>query len=302
MRFKKIKNLVEYLCLVPFVWVSRWLPLTLSLRLASLLGRLVFDLIGFRRDVAVGNIRRHLKEAYDEQTPVRVASQSYSNFAMSMAEFARLPLIDSHYIQQNICRIDGLEHLDDALRKGKGAVLVTGHFGSWEVLGCVLAKLGYPIVFLVGRQRNPYVQKLMNDLRQRSGIETVELDRVFRAVGKVRSNKFIAMLADQDAGRKGVFVEFLGEKASTPKGPARISLIAKAPLIPGFIIRHGTDKHQIVIEEPIDPGSYRGRDPVVGITQAYTSVIESYVRRFPEQWLWGHRRWKTRRDQKPISF
>ena len=100
-----------------------------------------------------------------------------------MTEFARLPLVTPEYVRKNI-RVEGTEHLDNALREGRGAVLVTGHYGSWELMGCVLVMMGYPITFAVGVQRNPLVQDLMNGLRRGAGIDLVEARSVLSLARK----------------------------------------------------------------------------------------------------------------------
>jgi KDO2-lipid IV(A) lauroyltransferase len=221
---------------------------------------------------------------------------------MALAEFARLPLIDTDYMARNI-RIDGLEHLDDAVRLGKGAILLTGHFGSWELMGSVLAHSGYPVKFVVGIQRNRLVQGLMNRLRGASGIGVIELTSVMETVRHIRGGGFIAMLSDQDAGRRGVFVEFLGAEASTPKGAARLALATGAPIIPGFIVRSARMEHTITIEEPIHVDGRGDKETLVQrVTQQYTKVIEDYVRRYPDHWLWAHRRWKTQPPGSGLAF
>jgi KDO2-lipid IV(A) lauroyltransferase len=289
-----IRHVLEYIGVVEFVRTARNLPAGISVRLGSLLGGLAFDWIGFRRSVSLSNLERHLPGVTSEGERRRVGRQSYMSFGMGMAEFARLPLVDAEYVAGNITT-EGLEHLDLALRRGKGAVLVTGHFGSWELMGCVLVHLGYPVDFVVGIQKNPLVQGLMNDLRKGAGIDVIDLRSTLAIMRSLRRNRFVAMLSDQDAGSRGVFVDFLGEQASTPAGAARLAIMADAPVISGFIIRTGRTRHRIVIEPPIYPQTDSDRSAeVMRITKAYTERIEAYVKAYPDHWLWGHRRWKTR--------
>jgi KDO2-lipid IV(A) lauroyltransferase len=135
----------------------------------------------------------------------------------------------------------------------------------------------------------------MNDLRRRSGIGVIEPTSLLRVTRTVRSNRFIALLADQDAGSHGMFVEFLGEEASTPLGMARLSVMTGSPVIPGFIIRQDGLRHRIVIEKPLFPDmTAEKEDAVADLTRAFTRVVETYVREHPDHWLWAHRRWKTR--------
>jgi KDO2-lipid IV(A) lauroyltransferase len=110
----------------------------------------------------------------------------------------------------------------------------------------------------------------------------------------VKSNKFVAMLSDQDAGPDGVFVDFMGTPASTPQGPARLALITGAPVITGFITRLDTSRHLIRLEPRVKREASMSREEAIRhITQEYTATLESYVRKRPDHWLWGHRRWKT---------
>jgi KDO2-lipid IV(A) lauroyltransferase len=271
----------------------RLLPARVSLRLAGWLGRLAFDVLGFRRSVTVSNLERHLPESIAQAGYTHVGRMSYVHFGMALAEFARLPYVDEVYIDENVT-VEGLGHLDSVLARGKGAVLVTGHFGSWELMGCVLVRLGYPVTFVVGIQRNPLVQDLMNRIRRASGIDVIELTSTLTIIRRLKANRFVAFLSDQDAGRRGVFIEFLGQPASTPPGAAHLAMSSGAAIVPGFIARVDGLKQHIVIEAPIypDPASC-GRAGAVTLTQAYTSTIEAYVRRYPDHWLWAHRRWKT---------
>jgi len=298
MKKPTLEDRVEYAALLPLLLFLRILPAGPALRLSALLGRFAFDVIGFRRKVALSNLGARLAEAPGEPTGAarlaRIGSDCYAGFAMSMTEFARLPLVTADYVKSNIV-VEGTEHLDNALKRGKGAVLVTGHYGSWELMGCVLVMMGYPITFAIGVQRNPLVQNLMNDLRRGAGIDLVEAKSVLSLARTVKSNKFVAMLSDQDAGPDGVFVDFMGTEASTPQGPARLALLTGAPVITGFITRLDAARHLIRLEPPVrrDPSMARG-EAVRHITQEYTATLESYVKKRPDQWLWGHRRWKTR--------
>jgi KDO2-lipid IV(A) lauroyltransferase len=294
MRKPTLKDRLEYSGVMIIVGIVRALPSRSSLRFARFLGRLAFDLFRFRRGTTLQNLRRHLTAGNHSHRHLEIGRDSYCSFAMGIAEFARLPATTMDYIRQNIVT-EGLDHLDQARLRGRGAVLVTGHFGSWELLGYVLVKLGYPVKFVVGIQRNPLVQQLMNHIRHSSGIETIGLDRSLEIARALKTNHFIAMLSDQDAGRRGVFVDFMGQSSSTPGGAARLAIMMNSPIIPGFIIRTGDMNHRIVIEEPIYPDRSRDREAetTARMTQAYTEVIESYVRLYPASWLWAHRRWKT---------
>lgn len=287
-----IRNGLEYLLAVGFVRLMQVLPYGLAMRLARCLGFLAYDLIGYRKRVAIENLRL----ALGENGSPSMARLGYANFAMTLADLAKLPILDQAFIAKHV-KISGIEYLDWALQAKKGAVLVTGHFGSWELMGWILRRLGYPLVFVIGKQRNPHVQKLINRLRSQAGIEMIAYGDTIRLVRALKANRFVAMLADQDAGKRGVFVKFFGKEASTSRLPAGLSLISGSPLMCGFIIRQGLHNFRIVIEPPIGLPDSRWSsnrvDSIRYLTQAYTSTIERYVCQYPDHWLWSHRRWKT---------
>ncbi|HVP57583.1 MAG TPA: lysophospholipid acyltransferase family protein [bacterium] len=297
MKQPTLEDRLEYVAALLFVRAVRWLPRSWLPGAVRFLGFVFFDLARYRRSVALANLSRHLSDVLPRRSYVSLGRESLTSFIGAITDLARLPLVTDRYIQENI-EFQGLEHLDGALAAGRGAVLVTGHFGSWELMGCVIARLGYPINFVVGVQRNPLVLGLMNKIRTSCGIKVIGPGAILAARRALRSNQFVAMLSDQDAGGRhgtaGVFVDFLGEPAFTPRGAAQFALLASAPVVPGFIVRTGRGKHRIVIEEPIFPPEAHDEEAVVHLTTAYTRVIETYVRRYPGHWLWTHRRWKTR--------
>jgi KDO2-lipid IV(A) lauroyltransferase len=296
-----LQDWLEHICIVGFVIVTRLLPAGFSVRLAGFLGKIAFDVIGFRRKVTLSNLRTRLAGHRSDEELEDIGRRSYMHFGMSIAEFVRVPAVGLGYVDRNI-RLDGLEHLDRALDGGKGAVLVTGHFGSWELMGRALVLSGYPMKFIVGVQRNPLVQDMMNDIRRSAGVGVVEPDSLLRITRSLRSNSFVAMLSDQDAGPHGVFVDFFGEKASTPQGAARLAMMTGAPVIPGFIVRLGGLRHQVVIEKPLEiPAGLSREEAVLEITRRFTAVIEEYVREHPDHYLWAHRRWRTRPRQSDLD-
>ncbi|MBD3349424.1 MAG: hypothetical protein GF400_09560 [Candidatus Eisenbacteria bacterium] len=270
------------------------LPPGAARELGAALGSLAYSL-GVRRDVTLGHLRRIFGDERSDADLERIARESYRNFGRMTFEYGRFPRLTDELIERTVS-LTGEEHLDRALEGGTGAVLVAGHFGNWE-LAAALARLGYPVTFLVGEQHNRLVDGLMNRLREGLGVETVPLTGsllgVFRAL---RKNRIVAMLSDQDAGRSGVFVEFLGKQASTPYGPARLALKTGAPLLPGMAVRHGKDRHELVICPPVEPPPEAAgeEEAVRHYTRGYTSVFEDFILRYPEQYFWMHRRWKTR--------
>jgi Kdo2-lipid IVA lauroyltransferase/acyltransferase len=285
---------LEYLLTIGLVRLFQILPHEMALRFGGFLGRFTFSVVRLRRKVVLENLRSAFTEK-DESEILGIARDTYRNLAMSLVEYARLPVTSDEEMRNRIA-VEGLENLDKALARSKGAVLVTGHFGSWELMGAGLRALGYPVNFLVGEQKNKAVDRLMNQLRLSKGIGIIKMGVSMRRVLEaLKTNQFVAMLSDQDAGSHGVFVDFLGRSASTPFGPASFALRTHACLISGFIVRKDLSHHRVILEEPILPASSGNREKdVTDCTQAYTRLLEKHVREKPDHWLWLHRRWKTR--------
>lgn len=288
-----LSHRLEYAGVKLFHWVVNALPLPAAREMGALLGRAAFAL-GIRRSVTMEHLRRVFCDK-SEQELERIARASYENFGRTTFEFARFPRLSPEVIRRTVT-LTGGEHLDRTLEKGGGAILVAGHFGNWE-LAATLATMGYPLTFLVGEQHNILVDRLMNSLRARFGVEIVPLTGSLLGVLRaLRRNRIVAMLSDQDAGRRGVFVDFLGKKASTPYGPGRLAARTGAPLVPGNDVRRGKGMHEIVILPPVErpPEGAPLEEAERHYTQAYTKAFESFILERPEQYFWMHRRWKTR--------
>ena len=295
LKWKSVSHRIEFAAVKATAGLARVLPLAWGLAYGAFLGRLVFDVFRVRRSVTLENLRSALGRETAEAERVRIGRRAYMNFGRFMIEYARFPLLKSENIR-SLLTFRGLEHLDRSLERGKGALIIPGHFGDWELLGVSFQLIGYKMNFLVGEQHNRAVDDLMNDLRAGTGVAIIPKGYSVRGVIQaLRRNELVAFLADQDARRHGVFVDFFGRPASTPKGPAAFALKTGALIIPAFIIRKGGGKHEVVLEEPIE--AVPSEDPEEDVrryTQAHVAVLERYVRSYPDHWFWAHKRWKTR--------
>ncbi|UCB52004.1 MAG: lysophospholipid acyltransferase family protein [Candidatus Zixiibacteriota bacterium] len=292
MKKPRIKHRIEYWITYLTGAFARMIPYRLALALGSFLGWLAFDLLRIRRKVTLTNLKNSLGAERDGLAAI--GRRAYRNFGKSMVEYTLFPSLDKNKIEQMV-EFEGAEHFDDALKRGKGAVVVAGHFGSWELMGAATSQKGYPVDFLVGEQHNILVDNLMNEYRRCVGIGIIKIGAAAKGViSALRNNRFVAMLSDQDAGSDGTVVELFGRPASTPKGPAAFALKMDAPIVMAFIIREGERKQKIVIEKAIfgEKTSDKEED-IRRLTQAYTRILEEYVRRYPDHWFWPHRRWKS---------
>ncbi len=275
------------------IFVLNLVPYRLALKFGDFIGFLAFSVLRIRRAVTLDNLRKSFGDKYNDSEYRKISAGSYRNIARGFIEYGLFPKLSKRDLSKYLS-IEGEENIKKIKESGRGAVLVTGHFGSWELMGAFIARRGWPIDYLVGEQHNLLVNKIMNDHRRLFDIGLIEMGVAARGVFKaVKEGRMVCMLSDQDAGNDGAVVDFLGRPASTPKGPAAFAIKTGAPLVCGFIIRNGA-RQKIIVEPPVEfhPSGNKEND-IKKLTQIYTSLIEKYVRRYPDHWFWPHRRWKS---------
>jgi KDO2-lipid IV(A) lauroyltransferase len=292
------KHKVEYWITYFLGTIFRILPYGLALSFGSFLGFLAFDVFRVRRKVTLINLKNSLGDQKNINELKKIGRKAYRNIGRSLVEYSLFPSLNKERISRMV-EFEGTENFDEALRGGRGAIVVAGHFGSWELMGAATCQKGYPVDFLVGEQHNILVDNLMNDYRKTMGIGIIKMGAAAKGVIKaLKNNRFVAMLSDQDAGNDGTVVDFFNRPASTPKGPAAFALKMNAPIIMGFIIRGNNRRQKIVIEKPIFINKSNNKeDDIRSLTQAYTRVLEEYVRKYPDHWFWPHRRWKSTTEE-----
>ncbi|MBI5039311.1 MAG: lysophospholipid acyltransferase family protein [Nitrospirae bacterium] len=290
---------LEYLavlCLVRFVAL-------LSYRLASdiggLLGRIAYFGDARHRHVTLKNLQRAFPDK-DIRSITLIAKKAFENIGRSAGEFiyiaTRRPkgLLPTLY---EWVTIEGRTNLDKAVERGKGVIYLTAHFGNWELLGLSLGANGYPLNVIMRPLDNPKIDRLLTSFRSITGARMIPKKGALKEILKrLRGGEGLAILIDQNISRdEGVFVDFFGTPAATSKGLALMTIRADTPVLPTFIIREGKYRHRLVYgqEIPIYKGGDTGRDVFLN-TGNFTRVVESHIRRYPEQWFWMHQRWKTR--------
>lgn len=288
-----LRSRTEFALLWGAAFLFRWLPLPLSRGLAALVGWLAGSLIRLRRQVALENVRQafpDLSEAAARRTVARV----WRHFARVGAELARLPRMTLPAFE---LAVDGreIEVIRRSIDRGKGAIFVSGHLGNWEWLGAMAARAGIPVSYVVTTQSNKLVEAWMDRMRLSSGVEIIPRRNAVRGVlSALRRNRAVAILCDQDAGLGGVFVSFFGTAASTPRGPAIFHIKTGAPLIFGCCCRIGK-RYVTHFEELPSPYPVGDRETDErAVMDVVTRRLEEEIRRYPDQYLWLHRRWKSR--------
>jgi KDO2-lipid IV(A) lauroyltransferase len=274
----------------------RGLPLEGAIRAGAAIGAiaLAFDL--YNRSIA----RRNLELAFANLAPEQrsaILRKTYRNFGRMAAEWAHFPELAANNIEHYVSYA-GREHWDDAIKlsQGRGILVLTGHFGNFELLSVAHSIYGNRIAIVQRPNRNPLLDRAIAARRLRFGNVTVPRKGAAREVMRLlRENWMVAIPLDLDT-RYGDFVDFFGWPAATNPALARIAMASAAPVLPAFMVREGeTSKHRITILPVIDVRSSGNRtDCIHEYTQTFTSVIESMIRRYPDHWNWIHRRWKTR--------
>jgi KDO2-lipid IV(A) lauroyltransferase len=219
-------------------------------------------------------------------------------------EFSQFPKYTRERIEQ-IVIVDGFEHFDQARRRGKGVLFLTGHMSAWELAPFAQALYGHALHFLVRPIANKRVDALINGYRCRTGNQPIEKNRSARAILKVLGDGgTVGVLADQNTDiEESVFVDFFGVPASTTSGLARIALRTGAAVVPGFLCWDADRrKYRLRFEAPVELARTANEESdVIENTARFTGVIEDFIREHPAQWLWVHKRWKTRPPgEKPL--
>ena len=256
----------------------------------------------------VERAREHLRPSFpdwDEARIDRVARQSLKSllqFGMEMLFMPRLMTRHNWRSHVRLRNLDGVVHR--LLRRQTGMILLTGHFGNFDVLGYTIAMLGFPSVAVFRPLDNPYINEYVMAVREKTGQSLLfkkgavaDMDEILEAKGT------LSFIADQDAGRKGMFVNFFGRPASTYRSIALMAVTHSVSVVVGYGLRlDETFLFEIGVERVIEPSEWADRaDPLAWLTQEFTTSLEGAIRRNPQQYWWVHRRWKHQPKQRVDS-
>lgn len=257
------------------------------------IGWLLERVIRHRLNEVRGTIRRCLPGRTESEAR-GIARGMYTHLGLTLMEFLRFPLLDRAFMEREI-EFDGFEHYENAARQGKGVLILTAHIGNFE-LGCQAFVLkGQSLTVIV----KPLKPASLNDYawktRARLGVKCVpHHNSVRECLRALKRREAIGFILDQNMKRKeGVFVDFFGRPACTSPGLAYLSVQSGAPVMPSFIVRLPDGRHRVMMLEALPPPPDKTPDAIREATQRYTAIIEGMIRRYPDQWLWLHRRWKT---------
>lgn len=295
------RDYAVYLAVRAVVCVVQAVPAGAARAVADALAWLAYHVDRRHRRVAADNLRH----AFPDLAPAgvdRLVRGCYRHFARLVAEIARLPRGLRPYTWRRYASM-GNGHLTvPALLRDRPVLIVTAHFGNWELAGYVIGAVGLRTYAIARVLDNPHLERFLKGFRQATG-QTVlaKKDDFDRLSAALKAGGKVATLADQDAGPRGVFVDFFGRPASAHKAVALMALEFDAVMLVIGVPRTRAG-YVIHCEEVIDPREYAGRpDAVKAITQRYHAALERLIRRHPEQYFWLHRRWKTRPRGEGVS-
>lgn len=299
-----MRHRLEYVPVWLIVRCLGALPRPMARALAMALARLVYAAHPRFRRVGLRNLEIAFPEKSEGERR-RILRGVFDNLGRLLAEVCLFP----RYTRENVGQVaiyDGFENFEAARARGKGVIFMTAHLGGWEVGSFVHSLLGNPMHVVVRALDNPYLDRMATDYRSRHGNGVIEKADFARGLlAALKAGETVGILMDQNmTPPQGVFVDYFGEVACTAGGPAKVALRTDAAVVPAFTIWDSERRRYRIHFDPALPLVRSGDEEadIVANTALFTRVIEDYARRYPEQWLWVHRRWKTRPEGAPPLY
>jgi KDO2-lipid IV(A) lauroyltransferase len=291
-----LRNLAEYAVAGCLLKALEWLPLPLARSMALGVGWLLSVALPRWRRVACRNLALALP-GLSEARRQEIVRGVFEHLGRVLLVLGRAPRLNHANVREWI-DYEGFEHYERALKRGRGVLFLTGHLGNWELSAMAHALLGNPMHVAVRPLDNPYLDRWLQSRRTQCGNREIRKQDFARAALRaLRSNEAVGVLIDQNtAGEDGLFVNFFGHKARSTSGLAKIAMRSGATVIPGFALWNPAEGRYVLRFYPPLEMVTGGNETanLLENTQRCQAVIEQVIRQYPEQWLWIHRRWKTR--------
>jgi KDO2-lipid IV(A) lauroyltransferase len=302
---RKLRHLFEAAMFGLLLGVARVTPRGVMRATGRMLGRLSYLLDARHRRIAANNLRLAYGDRLSADEARRINRACWAHYGGITLETLAISRMSTADIGRSVF-FEGLENIRAPIEQGRSALVFTGHFGHFELAGVMSGHLGLPIALVARKLDNPYLERMLVKRRSLSGNRVIHKGGAVRKIVKaLREGVIVAIVIDQDARNRGIFVPFFGHPASTTPTMATLALRHDVPVVPCFCVAEGGGRYRIVYEPEV-PHVKTG-DPdedVRRLTAECTAIIERWVRRYPEQWLWMHRRWKTQpqgRDDHPVE-
>jgi KDO2-lipid IV(A) lauroyltransferase len=284
--------------------VTAWLqvlPLEWTLACARGFGRIWQWATPKHRDRAIKHLTASMGDELSPRQVARLADACLEQWAMFAVEVVCTGRLMHPFSWLKYVRLEGFEPALRALMSQRGVIMVTGHYGHFELTGHLLGCLGFDVYAVMRPLDNVYMNDHLVRARRSQGLKLLDkFGAMQMAEDVLRDGAALCFIADQDAGPKGVFVDFFGQPASTYKSVALLAMTAEVPILVGYARRVGsTPQYEVGVQRVIEPAEWKEQaNPARWITQEYTAAIEAFVREEPSQYLWIHRRWKTKPGQR----
>ena len=290
-----LSDRIEYLLARMGMAVACRLTRGQAIWLGTSLGRLAHRLLGSRRRLAQDNMRRALGDSLTEAQVRENVRKVFINIGLTVVELARYPRLGREGLRALVDPA-GFEPVREALKGGRGAILATAHFGNWEILGASLGAHGFPAAALALTQQNKLVNDLIQGLRRETGTKVMEAPANARQVFRVlQENYVVYMAADQHAPSGTLVLDFFDRPAAVVRGPALFAARCKSPIVP-MLMRRDDGGRLIQISGQIiyPPESGDEEADIRTMTMRYLRFLEEQIRKWPDQWMWTHNRWKLK--------
>jgi KDO2-lipid IV(A) lauroyltransferase len=296
-----MREKIEYWLVIAVARALGRLPRALARALVGILTRLLCLVLGRLRRVGERNLELAMPELPPSERD-RILRTVFRNLGWQLVEFCRMP----RYTAENTrgwIRTEGIEHYVGAEAKGNGVLVLTGHLGAWELSSFYHSLMGHPMGLVIRRLDNRLLDEYVNNIRCLRGNRVLHKDDFARGLlTAMHEGQAVGILMDTNmTPPQGVFVRFFGIEASTASGLARVALKTGAAVLPGFLLWEQTERQYVLRFGP-ELNLIRTADTendILTATQQCNDVLEAWIRRYPDQWLWIHRRWKTRPAGKP---
>lgn len=287
----KIGRFFEFVLIVIISLPIAIAPYRFATKLGEILATIIFYLWKSRREIAINNIK--IAKLGEHKDAKRIAKLAFKNFGRYIAEIIKIYYGLGRDIIDNI-EIRGIEHYYKAKSKNKGVIFITGHCGNWELMAIAFGLKVDNISVVVRKQNNPYLNRLIEKIRSKYGNKVIYKEgAIKRILYELNEKRNVGILMDQAVLKEeGYIIDFLGRPAWTTKMPALLARKTGAVVLPVFINYEGK-RHVINIYPEVEPSNFEDRElALIDDTKRYSVFIEDYIKRYPTEWLWIHRRWK----------
>ncbi len=301
-----MRERLEYALVWPWVKLLGLLPRPVARAIGITLGLMVYAVHGRLRRVGLRNLALAFPDM-SQRDRRRLLRGEFISLGRQLAEVCLFPRYTRDNVE-NIIVYDGFENFEQAYVRGKGVLFLTGHLGAWELSAFAHSLHGHPLSIVMRSLDNPYIDKLLQSYRTMHGNRTVDKDDFVRGLlSAMRKGETVGILMDTNmTPPQGVFVDFFGIPACTASGLARIALRTDAAVVPGFTVWDKKRRKYILRFDPavelIRNNNEDNEADIIANTAKFTKIIEAFIRQYPDQWLWAHRRWKTRPPGEPPLY